>query len=101
MDDIHTYGGFVEIKEGDLEECDKYVGEIAAEELEKQIDGLATMANFWLHANSVSAIFGGTLNSPGYNPVVNALIECVRHLEAQNLILCHEIEKLKKDKENE
>lgn len=89
--------GFVEIREGDLEECDKSVEEILTEELDKKIDEMATMDNFWLHANSLSAILGGTL-CRGYDPVDDALIRCIHHLEAQNLILCREIEKLKKEK---
>lgn len=92
-----TYKGFVEIKSEDLAECGKTVGEIAIEELDKKIDEMATMDNFWLNANSLSAILGGTL-CRGYDPVDDALIRCIHHLEAQNLILCREIEKLKKEK---
>lgn len=95
MDNI--YNGFVSIEEGDLSECDKTVKEIAIEELDKKIDKMATMDNFLLHANSLSAILCGTL-SRGYDPVDDALIRCIRHLEAQNLILYHEIEKLKREK---
>lgn len=88
---------FIEVKNEELTECDKTVEEIAIEELDKKIDKMATMDNFWLHANSLSAILGGTL-SRGYDPVDDALIRCIRHLEAQNLVLCHEIEKLKREK---
>ena len=59
------------------------------------------MDDFFQHVNSVNAICGSLLHHIPCDPITDSLIECVNRLEAQILILKHEIEKLKKEKENE
>lgn len=55
---------------------------------------------FMLHANSLNAIAGSLRHDTRSGSIVHALLRCIDHLYAQNMMLYEELKRIKEEKEN-